>query len=123
MANNFNDYEYKDTKIRIKLKLKQIKEKKLNPWEISSFLNKFNTYYYKAELLNTIAIALNQGIKPENIIILNQSFKLNQQYTKLDFISTTDGDLAYLYYIGLPVSLFPDKNIHTLNILEDIMNY
>ena len=117
MPNNFDDYEYKDTTKCIKLKLKQIEEKKLNPWEVSSFLNKFNTYYYKAELLNTIAIALNQKIEPENIIIFNQSFKLNQQYSKLDFISTIDSDLTNLYYIGLPISLFPDEDIYTLNIL------
>ncbi|SFV89965.1 hypothetical protein MNB_SV-4-811 [hydrothermal vent metagenome] len=113
----FDDYEFKDTKTVIRLQLKQIKEKKLYPWEVSNFLGKFNTYYYKSELLNTIAIALNEGIDPEDIIILDQSFALNRQYAKLSFLSTTDQDLVQLYYIGLPVPLFPNKDIYVLNIL------
>jgi len=117
MIDTFNDYDYKDTQKVISLKLKQIKEKKLYAWELSNFLGRFNTYYYKAEVINTIAIALNNKIEPENIIIFDQSFKLNQMNGKLSYVSSFDKDLKYLYHIGLPISLFPNKKIYSLNFL------
>lgn len=117
MTATFNDYDYKDTTKVISLQLKQIKEKKLYAWELSNFLGRFNTYYYKAEVINTIAIALNNGIEPENIIIFDQSFKLNQINGRLSYLSSFDKDLKYLYYIGLPISLFPNKKIYALNFL------
>ncbi|BAK74041.1 hypothetical protein [Arcobacter sp. L] len=117
MSNNFDDYVFKDNSRKYKLKIKQVKEKKLNPWEISSFLNRFNTYYYKDELFNTISLALMKNIEPENIFIFDQSFKLNQIYSNLNYVDFEGKSLKHLYYIGLPVSLYPNEKIIALNLL------
>lgn len=114
---NFDDYKYKDNTKIISLQLKQSREKKLYPWEVSTFLGKFNTYYYKSEVINTIAIALNQGISAENIMVFDKSFNISNQNSKLSYLSLTDSDIKYLYYIGLPYSLLPNKTIYLLNRL------
>lgn len=113
----FDDYNFKDTTHRVALTFRQIKEKILSPWEISKFLNNFNTYYYKAEVFNTIGIALNNGIKPENILILDESFKVDHQYLKINQIDCKSENLQYLYTIGKPISLFPNQEIIFLNSL------
>ncbi len=114
---NFDDYKYKDNTKIISLQIKQSREKKLYPWEVSTFLGKFNTYYYKSEVINTIAIALNQGISAENIMVFDKSFNISNQNSKLSYLSLTDSDIKYLYYIGLPYSLLPNKTIYLLNRL------
>lgn len=114
---NFDDYKYKDNTKIISLQLKQSREKKLYPWEVSTFLGKFNTYYYKSEVINTIAIALNQGILAENIMVFDKSFNISNQNSQLSYLSLTDSDIKYLYYIGLPYSLLPNKTIYLLNRL------
>ena len=115
---NFDDYKYKDNTKIISLQIKQGREKKLYPWEVSTFLGKFNTYYYKSEVINTIAIALNQGILAENIMVFDKSFNISNQNSKLSYLSLTDSDIKYLYYIGLPYSLLPNKTIYLLNSVE-----
>ena len=117
MKIKFDDYKYKRIDKKIEFTLKQEVEKKLSPWELSSFINKFNTYYYKNELLNTIAIALNNGISAENIIIFDESFKLNRIYNKFVNISLKDKNIKYLYTLGKPVSLFPNENIFIINLI------
>lgn len=114
---NFDDYKYKDNTKIISLQLKQSREKKLYPWEISTFLGKFNTYYYKSEVINTIAIALKQDISAENIMVFDKSFNISNQNSQLSYLSLTDSDIKYLYYIGLPYSLLPNKTIYLLNRL------
>lgn len=117
MEQVFDDYKYKNINKKIKLKLNQKTEKTLSPWEISNFVGNFNTYYYQSEVINTISIALANGIKPENIIIFDQSFKLNYVHSKLFYLSMTDKDLENLYYIGNPISLFPSEEFYVLNLL------
>ncbi|MFW3441990.1 hypothetical protein ACN9J6_10705, partial [Aliarcobacter butzleri] len=117
MKIKFDDYKYKRIDKKIEFTLKQEVEKKLSPWELSSFINNFNTYYYKNELLNTIAIALNNGISAENIIIFDESFKLNRIYNKFVNISLKDKNIKYLYTLGKPVSLFPNENIFIINLI------
>lgn len=114
---NFDDYDYKNNNKVISLNIKQIREKKLYPWEISSFLGRFNTYYYKAEVINTIAIALSRDINPEDIVIFNESFNLYKQNSNLSYLSLVDSDIKHLYFIGLPYSLIPNKKIFFLNRL------
>ncbi|MDC0933139.1 hypothetical protein OAR97_04760 [Arcobacteraceae bacterium] len=114
---NFDDYDFKDTKHRVQIAIKQKKCKDLSPWQVSNFIGRLNTYYYQNELLNTIAIALSNGINPENIIIFDESFKFDRTYSKLSYLSLLDKDLQYLYYIGKPYSLLPNKNVFVMNIL------
>ncbi|MCT7502007.1 hypothetical protein N5S92_08380 [Aliarcobacter cryaerophilus] len=113
----FDDYKYKKIDKKLQFTLKQETEKNMSPWELSSFINNFNNYYYKNEILNTIAIALNKNISPENILIFDESFKLNRIYGKLKNISLKNSDLKYLYTLGKPVSLFPNQDIFILNLL------
>lgn len=117
MSEIFDDYEYKNTDKRIRLAIKQTREKELSPWEISNFVSNFNTYYYQSEVINTIAIALSNKIAPEDIIIFDESFKLNQLHSKLFYLSTEDEDLKNLYHIGNPVSLFPSEEFYVMNLL------
>jgi len=117
MIKEFDDYKFKNISKKIRFSLKQKKCKFLSPWELSSFISSFNTNYYKTEVINTIGIALKQNISPKNILIFDESFKLNQQYTKLSKISLNDSDLKYLYTLGKPVSLIPNNSIFTLNLL------
>lgn len=114
---NFDDYNYKDNTKVINLHLRQKREKKLYPWEISSFLGKFNTYYYKSELINTIGIALNKGMLPEDIIVFDQSFNVRNQNSQLSYLSLVDSDIKHLYFIGLPYSILPNKKVFLLNRL------
>lgn len=120
MENNqetFDDYKFKNTNKKIVLSLRQINEKVLSPWQISNFVSNFNTYYYKSEVVHTIGIALTEGINPENIIIFDESFKIDRQYSKLSYLSTIDKDLKNLYYLGKPISLFPKTEILVMNLL------
>ncbi len=112
----FDDYEqhYKNDKVR--LCLRRTTDEVMSSWEISNFLSNFSSYYYRIELLDSIRMALEYGINPRNIIIFDESFKLNRKYTKLNQIKLID-DLNYLYYIGKPISLFPNDNIKYVYLL------
>lgn len=110
-SNNFDDYEFKNTDKKVSITLKQKKCKIMSPWEVSSFVANLNTYYYKTEVINTIGIALNQGISPNNILIFDESFKLNQTYNYLHNIDCNSNQLQHLYTLGNPIALMPNKKI------------
>ncbi|QJP07669.1 hypothetical protein [Pseudomonas multiresinivorans] len=115
----FDDYEFKDTDSRIKVKFSQKRDEPMYPWEIASFLNKFNTVYYKFELLNSICSALIHGIKPEDIFIFDHSLPLYQRYSEMDLIS--EPQAAKLFYpIGLPTPLVPSVKVYEFNCLYRI---
>lgn len=115
----FDDYKYKNISKRVGIKFKQKTCKILSPWEISSFISNFNTYYYKSEVMNTIGIALENGVNPKNIIIFDESFKLSNQYKNLNIINCNSNELQYLYTLGKPISLFPNKMIIFIHELFD----
>lgn len=117
MEETFDDYKYKNTSKKVRFTLRQKEEKILSPWQISNFVNNFNTYYYKTEVIETIIIALKKGIAPENIIVLDESFKIDRQYKKISYISTTDEDLKSLYHMGNPISLYPNDKIILMHML------
>lgn len=117
----FDDYDYKDTSARIRVKFTQIHDEPMYPWEIARFLKNFNTVYYKFELLNSIASAINQGIAPEDIFIFDRSLPLYKRYSELDLIS--GGVAAKLFYpIGMPIPLVPSFKIYELNCLYRMFN-
>lgn len=112
----FDDYDYKDTSKRISAKFSQERDEPMYPWEIAGFLNKFNTVYYKFELLNSISSALKHGIKPEDIFIFDKSLPLYERYSEMNLL--TEPHAAKLFYpIGLPTPLVPDESIYKYNFL------
>lgn len=108
----FNEKEFKDYSKRIQLTLKRNQEGILSPWQISNLIVKLSSQYYKNELLNTIALAINNGINPKNIFIMDDSFNVNNSYTYVDtFDLEKYEDVKNLYHLGFPTSLFPNEAI------------
>ncbi|WP_152545518.1 hypothetical protein [Pseudomonas chlororaphis] len=117
----FDDYDYKDTGSRIKVKFSQKRDEPMYPWEIAGFLKRFNTVYYKFELLNSICSAVNQGISPEDIFIFDHSLPLYERYSEMDLLS--EPLAARLFYpIGMPIPLLPSVNVYEYNCLYRIFN-
>ncbi|PKQ89371.1 hypothetical protein CXK86_20180 [Paenibacillus sp. BGI2013] len=106
---------------RIEIIFKRPTEELLSPWEISNFINQFSSNYYKNELLISISKAINSGTPVENIFILDDSFKINTSYSKLDVIDLNKAsEILYLYHMGKPVSLFPNRKIYSINIIFNV---
>lgn len=103
-----------DKKVRVCLRRNT--DEVMSAWEISNFIANFNSYYYRIELLNSIDKAMRDGVEPSNIFILDESFKLNRSYNKLSHLDL-EHDLEHLYYIGKPVSLFPNERIRSLYLI------
>ncbi|MFV9656639.1 hypothetical protein ACNFCK_17205 [Pseudomonas sp. NY15366] len=117
----FDDYDYKDTSARVRVKFTQLRDEPMYPWEIAKFLKNFNTVYYKFELLNSISSAINHGISPEDIFIFDHSLPLYERYSELDLIS--GGVAAKLFYpIGMPIPLVPSVKVYEFNCLYRIFN-
>jgi len=89
----FDEYQYKDNSIRIKIEYCRDEETRLNPWEITNFVSRVSTYIYKIEILNTIALAINSGIDVKNIFILDKAYKLNYNYRKFSEINLNSLDI------------------------------
>ncbi|MGN8032331.1 hypothetical protein ACTJKS_22385 [Pseudomonas sp. 22189] len=117
----FDDYDYKDTGARIKVKFLQRRDEPMYPWEIAGFLKKLNTVYYKFELLNSICSAVNHGISPEDIFIFDHSLPLYERYSEMNLLS--EPFAAQLFYsIGMPIPLMPSVSIYEYNCLYRIFN-
>ena len=113
----FDDIQFKDVKSTVYLGLKNSKKKELSTWEISRYIFDLNTYYYKYEVINSIALALSNGVKPEDIIVINESFMLNHQYARLNVIDLERPELNLLYFLGLPYSMVPSVAIFNMRII------
>lgn len=110
----FNDYQYKDLSIKVHLKILREVDTPFTPWQFSNFISSFNTYYYKFELIDTIAMALNKGINPENIFILDKSFESGFTYSKFDVLNLNKNGIYDIYKIGKPISLLPNDKIYEI---------
>jgi hypothetical protein len=110
----FDDYDYKNTSTRIKLKFIQKRDEPMYPWEIAGFLNKLNTVYYKFELLNSICSAIEHGIPPEDIFIFDHSLPLYKRYSQMNLLSEPNAAKTF-YPIGMPIPLIPSKYIYEFN--------
>ena len=75
---DFNEYEQKNTSMRVRLTYVRDSKSRLNPWEITHFISRITTYMYKIEVLNTIAMAINSGIEKKNIFVLEKAYRLNE---------------------------------------------
>ncbi|KGA81424.1 hypothetical protein KQ41_21785 [Lysinibacillus fusiformis] len=87
-----------------------------DPWELSNFINDFGNEYYKFDLLRNIAIELENGVLPENIIILNNPIKrkyINNKYLDLKIRNEFNSFQA----IGYPISMYPNKEIFELSLI------
>ena len=105
----------KDIK-RIALNLKSEDSKPLSGWQLQEFINNFSKGYTKLDLINEISRLINSGEKPENIIILNKSYNINNNsYTYLQKLNEIDLNKASMvenfYHLGMPTSIYPNKKI------------
>lgn len=117
----FDDYDYKKTDTRIKVRFVQRRDEPMYPWEIAGFLNKLNSVYYKYELLNSICSAVNQGISPSDIFVFNNSLPLYQRYADMNLLVESKAAKGF-YVIGLPYPLFPNAKIYEFNLLYQAFN-
>lgn len=111
----YDDYDYKLTNKRIRFQFIQKEDSYTYPWEIARFIGDLNKNYYKFEILNSISTALINGVNPQDIIILNRSLPLNNNYTDLNTIDALNDGLSFIYSIGEMNSLSPSKQIHELS--------
>lgn len=111
----------KDIK-RIALNLKSEDSKPLSGWQLQEFINNFSKGYTKLDLINEISRLINSGEKPENIIILNKSYNINNNsYTYLQKLNEIDLNKASMvenfYHLGMPTSIYPNKKIKEIEII------
>lgn len=114
----FDDYDYK-INIEFEFYFKQRKDEKILPWEIASFVNEYNTIYYKSDLLDSISSALLHGNKPENLIIFDGSLPLNKKYSDLDLIDESEA-AKHFYNLGSPYSLLPCKKTSEIKLIYSV---
>lgn len=103
---------------KIELKIKSNNSDLYSGWEITSISSMLNNTYYKSEVLNSLLSLLSQGISPDNIFVLSDSFKIKQQYLNLNkgyFDLDKAKEVSHFYNPGLPIPLFPNKRIILLN--------
>lgn len=111
----FDSSKVIDEESRIEIKLRKTDDEVPTSWEIGNFIDKLSCYYYKFELINVICKAINEGIHPKNIFILDESFKIDRSYINLDTMAVTDKKIKNLYTIGKPKSIYPNKKLYMLN--------
>lgn len=119
---NFDEYEYKNSYTRIRINFLRDSAKRLNPWEITNFVSRVSTYMYKIEILNTIALAINQGVERKNIFVLDKAYKLNGNYKNFSSIDLNTRDINKVYAIGKPQSMEPNKDLIEIKYLFEILN-
>ncbi|MDD4591335.1 MAG: hypothetical protein PHG06_13050 [Parabacteroides sp.] len=100
----------------------------LNQWELPYYLNLISSNYYKLDIIETIALALNKGVSPKNIVIFNDSFSPTFDYYLKGL--AIDHNLHILLWVGNPHSLYPNKKVlflsqvfHLFRELNGIINY
>ena len=117
----FKEYEFKEIQKRIRIKYIRESNVNLNPWEITNFVSRISSCFYKLELLNTIAIAINQGVVLNRIFIMDREYKLNTKYAGLSCIDLNMLGINKIYSVGKPISLTPDKSIYQIRFLFEYL--
>lgn len=110
----------KETQKRYVVKMRQNTKQHVKAWRITDFIEKINNSYYKKELLKEITEKLNNGVNPENIIILDKSFNIHKanKNIKVLKLNTVNG-VKKLYHLGKPYSLYPNEKIIVFNNVFD----
>lgn len=114
----------RDRKDKLEIKFIGEREYLYSGWEINQITSHLNNLYYKNEIINTIKSSLNIGIKPENIIIMNESIKLNTAYTKYEegtLNLNEESDLLNFYFLGSPISFYPNSKVYKMHILFEMV--
>lgn len=117
----FEEYAYKDCSQRIRIRFERNSEDRLNPWEITNFVSRVSTYMYKIEILNTIALAINNGVEKKNIFVLDKAYKLNGKYNNFSEISLNTLAINNVYTIGKPISMEPNQDIIEIQYLFECL--
>ena len=90
----------------------------LTSWQISDFISQLTKHYYKNELMNTISLALKNGISPKNIIIFNESFEINNHYQNIGTLDFTKSlDVKTFYHLLDPISMVPNEEISKIKLI------
>lgn len=118
---NFDEYQLKKHNQRIRVKFRRNSDERLNPWEITNFISRVSTYMYKIEILNTIALAINQGIEKKNIFVLDRAYKLNGKYENFSEIYLNTIAINSVYAIGKPISMEPNQDLVEIKYLFEIL--
>lgn len=113
-----DDYRQKPRSKRLNIKLVSNKSEPLSAIDLTSILRKLSSLYYKTDLINSIAISLNQGIDFGDICImrkpLNNSFSI-ANLQELNIFKQSE----LLYRHGFLQGLFSNKELFELTtILE-----
>lgn len=116
----FDEYVYKNN-IRIKIKYLRNSEARLNPWEITNFVSRISTYMYKIELINTVAMAINEGIELKNIFVLDKAYKLNGNYRNFSEIKLDSLELNDVFAIGKPEGMVPNSDLIAMKLLFEML--
>ena len=121
-AKKFDEYEYKNNNQRIRISFLRDTEERLNPWEITNFVSRVSTYMYKIEILNTIALAINQGIEKKDIFVLDKAYKLNGKYKDFSEIDLNTLAINSVYAIGKPVGMEPNQDLVEIKYLFESLH-
>lgn len=109
---------------RVELKLKSDKTKPLSGWQLQEFINNVSKGYSKLDLINELSKLLNEGENPENIIIMNKSYEINNRYDYLKKINEIDlnkMNMVEKYYnLGRPISMYPNKTTKKIEIIFNL---
>ncbi|PJI08667.1 hypothetical protein CUB90_12680 [Clostridium sp. CT7] len=114
-----------DSKIkRIEMQLKSNKKKPLSGWQLQEFINNINKGYSKLDLINEISRLLNLGERPENIIIINKSYEINNAYSYLKKSNQIDLNkesmVEKFYNLGRPISMYPNEFMKKIEMIFNL---
>lgn len=113
-----DDFIYKTKSKRIDLNLISNQEDPIPPIDLTNILRKLSSLYYKTDLLNSIAISINQKVDLEDICLLKKS-QINSLVVapnrELNIFRQTE--LFYRY--GSIQSLYFNRELFELSLLFD----
>lgn len=93
-------------------------------WEINQITSQLNNLYYKNEIVNTIKSYLKEGAQANSIIIMNDSIKLNNSYSKYEggYLNLNDDEhLQNFYHLGSPVAFMNNEKVKRIYILFELV--
>ena len=109
---------------RVEIQLKSDNAKPLSGWQLQEFINNINKGYSKIDLINEVSRLLNEGESPENIIIINKSYEINNTYSYLkkanEIDLNKDSMVEKFYNLGRPISMYPNEYIKKIELLFNL---
>ena len=109
---------------RMELKLESESMNPLSGWQLQEFMYNINKGYTKLDLINEISRLINEGENPENIIIINKSYDINNSYSYFrksqEYYLGKSIVVEMLYNLGRPISMFPNKKIKKIEIIFNL---